>query len=180
MKGHRGMADYYPVIARAIADLPESTEVTRRALYARARSTLSAQLFGRDATDITRERSALEEAIRKVEAHQGTHKTNAPVGSEEDTKAQIGVTTERAQVGYTSTSAGKGNLKDPLYCSFCDKSQHQVQRLIAGPMAFMAFICNECTVSYAYLVRSNEIAPNLGNSECSFCGKSQKSVIEKN
>lgn len=30
--------------------------------------------------------------------------------------------------------------KDP-YCSFCGKDQHQVKRLIAGPVVF---ICNEC------------------------------------
>ncbi len=34
--------------------------------------------------------------------------------------------------------AGKG----PLHCSFCLKSQHEVQKLIAGP-GFI-FICNEC------------------------------------
>lgn len=34
--------------------------------------------------------------------------------------------------------AGKG----PLYCSFCLKSQHEVEKLIAGP-GFI-FICDEC------------------------------------
>lgn len=28
-----------------------------------------------------------------------------------------------------------------LYCSFCGKSQHQLEKLIAGPSVF---ICNEC------------------------------------
>jgi len=28
-----------------------------------------------------------------------------------------------------------------LYCSFCNKSQHQVRKLIAGPLVF---ICDEC------------------------------------
>src|SRR4029079_6131646 len=28
-----------------------------------------------------------------------------------------------------------------LYCSFCDKSQHEVRKLIAGPSVF---ICDEC------------------------------------
>ena len=32
--------------------------------------------------------------------------------------------------------------KGPLHCSFCLKSQHEVQKLIAGP-GFI-FICNEC------------------------------------
>ncbi len=29
----------------------------------------------------------------------------------------------------------------PLYCSFCNKSQHEVRKLIAGPMVY---ICDEC------------------------------------
>jgi len=31
--------------------------------------------------------------------------------------------------------------KDTLYCSFCGKNQHEVQKLIAGPTVF---ICDEC------------------------------------
>ena len=34
-----------------------------------------------------------------------------------------------------------GNSKNPLYCSFCGKSQHEVRKLIAGPTVF---ICDEC------------------------------------
>jgi len=66
------MADYYPLIARAVAGLDASaTGEQRRALYDRARSALIAQLRGvqppLNETDITRERLTLEEAIRKVE-----------------------------------------------------------------------------------------------------------------
>jgi len=66
------MADYYPLIAKAVSGLDRSTGETRRALYERARSALHAQLRGVEPAlseaDITRERLALEEAIRKVEA----------------------------------------------------------------------------------------------------------------
>lgn len=66
------MADYYPLIARAIAGLDASaTGEQRRALYERARSALIAQLRGvqppLSESEITRERLTLEEAIRKVE-----------------------------------------------------------------------------------------------------------------
>lgn len=66
------MADYYPLIARAISGLDASaTGEQRRALYDRARSALIAQLRGvqppLSESDITRERLTLEEAIRKVE-----------------------------------------------------------------------------------------------------------------
>ncbi len=66
------MADYYPLIARAVAGLDNSTGEARRALYERARTALVTQLRGvvpaLSEADITRERLALEEAIRKVEA----------------------------------------------------------------------------------------------------------------
>src|SRR5579864_679339 len=66
------MADYYPLIAKAVAGLDKSTGEARRALYVRARSALVTQLRGVTPTlsesEITRERLALEEAIRKVEA----------------------------------------------------------------------------------------------------------------
>jgi hypothetical protein len=65
------MADYYPLIAKAVAGLEKSTGEARRALYDRARSALVAQLRGvtpaLSESDITRERLSLEEAIRKVE-----------------------------------------------------------------------------------------------------------------
>lgn len=66
------MADYYPLIARAVAGLDKNTGDARRSLYERARGALVAQLRGvtpaLNESDITRERLALEEAIRKVEA----------------------------------------------------------------------------------------------------------------
>ena len=30
-----------------------------------------------------------------------------------------------------------GDSKNPLYCSFCGKSQHEVRKLIAGPTVFI-------------------------------------------
>jgi hypothetical protein len=66
------MTDYYPLIAKAVAGLEKNTGDQRRALYERARTALVAQLRGLDPSlsesEITRERLALEEAIRKVEA----------------------------------------------------------------------------------------------------------------
>lgn len=66
------MADYYPLISRAVAGLEKNNGENRRALYERARAALIAQLRGvtppLPETDITRERLALEESIRKVEA----------------------------------------------------------------------------------------------------------------
>ena len=63
------MADYYPLIAKAVSALDKSTPETRRALYDRARNALLEQLRGVPSEpEMTRERVALEDAIRKVEA----------------------------------------------------------------------------------------------------------------
>ena len=65
------MNDYYPLIARAVERLDRSTGETRRAVYERARKAIAQLLSNQPAlldADLTKERLALEEAIRKVEA----------------------------------------------------------------------------------------------------------------
>jgi hypothetical protein len=66
------MADYYPIIARAVSGLHSNTAEGRHALYDRARTAVLAQLRGQDPPvpelRIVRETEALEAAIRKLEA----------------------------------------------------------------------------------------------------------------
>jgi hypothetical protein len=66
------MADYQPLIAKAVSGLEKNTGEARRVLYERARKALVGQLRNMTPplteSEITRERLALEEAIRKVEA----------------------------------------------------------------------------------------------------------------
>ena len=63
---------YHQLIARAVDGLDKNTGEARRALYERARNALGVQLGSNQPVlvlaDITKERLALEEAIRKVEA----------------------------------------------------------------------------------------------------------------
>ncbi len=63
--------NYGPLIERAVANLDENTGDNRRALYNQARVALVSQLHRvvpkLEESDITRERLALEEAIRLVE-----------------------------------------------------------------------------------------------------------------
>jgi hypothetical protein len=66
------MADYYPLIARAIASLgPDSTPALRSEMYERATNALINQLRSLEPpmaeADIERERVALEAAVRQVE-----------------------------------------------------------------------------------------------------------------
>jgi hypothetical protein len=70
------MTDYYPLIVRAIAGLDANAPgESRRALYERARAALIAQLRSVQPTlsesETTRERLALDEAIRRVEGEIG-------------------------------------------------------------------------------------------------------------
>ena len=65
------MNNYYPLIARAVEGLDRSTGEARRAVYERARKAVAQLRSNQPAlldADITKERLALEEAIRKVEA----------------------------------------------------------------------------------------------------------------
>jgi len=66
------MAEYYPLLARAIAGLPQSTPETRRAIYERARTALIGQLRVVQPPiaeqDIQRESRMLDEAIARLEA----------------------------------------------------------------------------------------------------------------
>lgn len=86
------MADYYPLIARAISALdPNAPGESRRALYERARTALIAQLRSvqppLSESEITRERLSLEEAVRKVEseAAQRARETSRPGGGSRST-----------------------------------------------------------------------------------------------
>ena len=80
------MAEYYPLISRAVAGLGKSTVENRRVLYDRARSALVSQLRTVEPplskSDITHERLALEEAIRKVETEAVKGRAEGSVSAE--------------------------------------------------------------------------------------------------
>lgn len=69
------MADYYPLLARAIGGLPDKSSEARKAVFERARRALTAQLRAVEPPlpedDIEREQHALESAIRRIEADHG-------------------------------------------------------------------------------------------------------------
>jgi hypothetical protein len=87
------MADYYPLIARAIAGLdPSAPGESRRALYERARAALIQQLRSVDPplseSEITRERLSLEEAVRKVESEAAQRAREARGGGASSSSAR--------------------------------------------------------------------------------------------
>ncbi|HEV7258608.1 MAG TPA: histidine kinase [Bosea sp. (in: a-proteobacteria)] len=66
------MADFYPILARAVAGLPDRSPAARNAIYDRARAALLAQLRSLDPplgeAEIMRERLSLDEAVARIEA----------------------------------------------------------------------------------------------------------------
>jgi uncharacterized membrane protein YphA (DoxX/SURF4 family) len=68
----RSSADYYALIARAVAHLKDNTSESRRSIYTQAETQLVRELRGLDPpppeAEITCERLSLDEAVRRVEA----------------------------------------------------------------------------------------------------------------
>jgi len=84
------MADYYPLLARALESLPDKTPQARRLVYDRAKAALVGQLknvnppLGEDA--ILRELSSLEEAIARLE--ESAEKLPIPEASRVEVRAE--------------------------------------------------------------------------------------------
>jgi hypothetical protein len=78
------MADYYPVLARAVSRLAINDAQARREIYERAQTIVIAELRRQDpqksAPEIMRELAALETAIRRVEVESLSNQTQAPEG----------------------------------------------------------------------------------------------------
>ncbi|GEO17269.1 histidine kinase [Microvirga aerophila] len=91
------MADYYPLIARAVEGLSETSPDMRRAVYERARTALMEQLRNLDPplseADIRRERQSLDAAISRVEAEYAPE----PAASTSPAPADNPVLRERAR-----------------------------------------------------------------------------------
>src|SRR5262245_58870458 len=109
------MADYYPLIARAIAGLdPSAPGESRRALYERARAALISQLRSvqrpLSESEITRERLSLEEAVRKVESEAAQRARDARSGGGSSSR---GDTFRRAnsRPGEAASASGGGSAR---------------------------------------------------------------------
>ena len=129
------MADYYPLIARAIAGLdPSAPGESRRALYERARAALIAQLRSVEPplseSEITRERLSLEEAVRKVESEAAQRARDA------------------------SRSGGRPAFRRP--CRRCVPRQHPSSRAAGrtGAAAFVAAAASATAIAAAAAQRA--------------------------
>lgn len=64
----------------------------------------------------------------------------------------------KIETSRPAPAAEKRPDDETLYCSFCGKSQHEVQNLIAGPNSF---ICNECVALCDAIVEDSELERHL-------------------
>jgi hypothetical protein len=102
------MADYYPLIARAVEGLPEQGPDKRHAVYERARTALIAQLRSLNPplteAEIQQEGRSLDEAITRVEADYAA----PPAGFDPDTFSDMPVDDPSAPEGSRSASSVHG------------------------------------------------------------------------
>ncbi|MBS0272027.1 MAG: ATP-dependent Clp protease ATP-binding subunit ClpX [Proteobacteria bacterium] len=60
------------------------------------------------------------------------------------------------------TKSKSEDPRNPLYCSFCGKSQHEVRKLIAGPSVF---ICDECVDLCTDIIKEENKGPLIRSPE---------------
>src|SRR5579871_4958628 len=116
------MTDYHPLIARAVEGLAKNTGEARRALYERARAALVAQLRGVEPalpeSEITKERLALEEAIRKVESEAARRAMAEPRSQLRETRFELPPSAFRSRTaagedrGTTLSAAARALRRD--------------------------------------------------------------------
>jgi hypothetical protein len=92
------MADYYPVIARAVSSLADKTPQARQALYKRARVALFSELHKHDPPlsldQIIQETLALDAAIKEVEAEITGNETSKAVSPKPIATSSVPVSDE--------------------------------------------------------------------------------------
>jgi hypothetical protein len=71
--------------------------------------------------------------------------------------------------------SGESTEKTPLKCSFCGKSQHEIQKLIAGPAVF---ICNECVALCADIIGDEDLAKVLNEDRAAALGRLRERSTE--
>ena len=127
------MADYFPLVARAVAGLDKNTGESRRALYERARAALLNQLRSVEpalgASDITRERLALEDAIRRVEA-EAARRTRSETAEGAQSRPSI---SDQGLRGFRETVADAEALGDAA--AEANRSAREVYRAMPGEQA---------------------------------------------
>lgn len=138
------MADFYPLLARAVSSLPERTPQARRAVYERARTVLMNQLRALDPPltqgEIARQRLALEEVIRRVENEQAgvaEEPTWADRADDEDGHAPASTEAGEAAPPVEAPSSASGRRPKLGPAGRDDRGRRKQGLLAAGVLALL-------------------------------------------
>jgi hypothetical protein len=127
------MADYYPLIARAVEGLSDPSPEMRRAVFERARNALMGQLRSLDPplteAEINQERLSLDAAISRIEAEYAAPPMAAP-DSQDDAKAAF----SRDSARSPSADAPR---PDPQAASYDDEDAISRPRVESRPHPHM-------------------------------------------
>jgi hypothetical protein len=128
------MTDYQPLIARAVDGLAKNTGEARRALYERARTALVTQLRAVEPalseSDITKERLALEESIRKVESEAARKALSEPRAAAPPARSSGGES--RFRLSGDSAEKPRRDRTIASITEFPDEAAAETQRVAAA------------------------------------------------
>ena len=149
---------YYPIIARAVERLDRNADETRRAVYERARKAVAQLRSNQPAlldADITKERLALEEAIRKVEAEAARNspretcaepRSAAPSeGKSDGDKIQSGDHGQPASPDRGDQPQAFSSRRVPIFLAFAsdDRDNADIQAVAIGRTYGADYYCDD-------------------------------------
>ena len=134
----RSSADYYPLLARAVAHLRENTSESRRSIYVQTETQLVRELRALDPplpeAEITSERLSLHEAIRRVEAEAARSRLEFLIEKERDPSRRKRTGAHGGHPDYTSAAAEDYS---PVSSSFKQASGLRTVVFAAGRIALV-------------------------------------------
>ncbi len=132
----RSSADYYPLLARAVAHLRENTSESRRSIYVQTETALVRELRALDPpppeAEITSERLSLHEAIRRVEAEAARSRLEFLIEKERDPSRR-----KRTGGGHPDYTSAAAEDYSPVSSSFKQASGLRTVVFAAGRIALV-------------------------------------------
>jgi hypothetical protein len=146
-------------------------------MYSRHIDELDAELLGRVRDAQAKMRTAEQNlTVANAAFAMSLRQLNLTGGSVRDIAREVGLSHQRVAQLIEAVGDGRGwkrSGKKPvlLACSFCDRTQQEVRKLIAGPAVY---ICDSCVAIAGRVTRTATDDPPFvvgPEAQCRFCGK---------